>query len=173
MNREAVALGTPVCTTFEGRLGAVDERLIAEGRLRKLEAPADVVGRSSARERAAAAFGATRRLHGLIYCSGRLGRHLRMRRRLRSAAVPVHRHALPQIAWTPALVALAYFLSYQLRFDEGVPGRYQQLLDPLADDRGARQRDRVLGVRALPPLVALRLPARFLRVVQAVFVATL
>jgi predicted glycosyltransferase len=37
MNREAVALGTPVYTTFEGRLGAVDERLIAEGRLRKLE----------------------------------------------------------------------------------------------------------------------------------------
>jgi predicted glycosyltransferase len=36
MNREAVALGTPVYTTFEGRLGAVDERLIAEGRLRKL-----------------------------------------------------------------------------------------------------------------------------------------
>ena len=38
MNREAVALGTPVYTTFEGRLGAVDERLIAEGRLRKLGA---------------------------------------------------------------------------------------------------------------------------------------
>ncbi len=37
MNREAVALGTPVWTTFEGRLGAVDERLIAEGRLHKLE----------------------------------------------------------------------------------------------------------------------------------------
>jgi predicted glycosyltransferase len=36
MNREAVALGTPVYTTFEGRLGAVDERLIGEGRLRKL-----------------------------------------------------------------------------------------------------------------------------------------
>ena len=36
MNREAVALGTPVYTTFEGRLGAVDERLIEEGRLRKL-----------------------------------------------------------------------------------------------------------------------------------------
>ena len=32
MNREAVALGTPVYTTFEGRLGAVDERLIGEGR---------------------------------------------------------------------------------------------------------------------------------------------
>jgi uncharacterized protein len=36
MNREAVALGTPVYTTFGGRLGAVDERLIAEGRLARL-----------------------------------------------------------------------------------------------------------------------------------------
>jgi len=43
MNREAVALGTPVFTTFEGKLGAVDERLIAEGRLRMLEDPAQVV----------------------------------------------------------------------------------------------------------------------------------
>src|SRR5512132_4405093 len=43
MNREAVALGTPVFTTFEGRLGAVDERLLAEGRLRRLEDPAQVV----------------------------------------------------------------------------------------------------------------------------------
>jgi predicted glycosyltransferase len=39
MNREAVALGTPVFTTFEGRLGAVDEGLLREGRLRKLEDP--------------------------------------------------------------------------------------------------------------------------------------
>jgi predicted glycosyltransferase len=37
MNREAVALGTPVWTTFEGRLGAVDERLIAQGRMARLE----------------------------------------------------------------------------------------------------------------------------------------
>jgi predicted glycosyltransferase len=36
MNREAVALGTPVYTTFAGRLGAVDELLIAEGLLRPL-----------------------------------------------------------------------------------------------------------------------------------------
>ena len=42
MNREAVALGTPVYTTFEGRLGAVDERLIAQGRLRRLERAEDV-----------------------------------------------------------------------------------------------------------------------------------
>jgi hypothetical protein len=42
MNREAVALGTPVYTTFEGRLGAVDERLIAEGRLLKLRDPIQI-----------------------------------------------------------------------------------------------------------------------------------
>jgi uncharacterized protein len=42
MNREAVALGTPVWTTFEGRLGAVDEQLIAEGRLRQLTRAADL-----------------------------------------------------------------------------------------------------------------------------------
>ncbi|MGI9099314.1 MAG: DUF354 domain-containing protein [Solirubrobacteraceae bacterium] len=43
MNREAVALGTPVWTTFQGRLGAVDERLIADGRLRALRSADDVV----------------------------------------------------------------------------------------------------------------------------------
>jgi uncharacterized protein len=42
MNREAVALGTPVWTTFEGRMGAVDEALIADGRLRRLERPEDI-----------------------------------------------------------------------------------------------------------------------------------
>ena len=36
MNREAVALGTPVYTIFSGRMGAVDERLIAAGLLRPL-----------------------------------------------------------------------------------------------------------------------------------------
>jgi predicted glycosyltransferase len=42
MNREAVALGTPVFTTFEGRLGAVDEALLRDGRLRKLEDPGQI-----------------------------------------------------------------------------------------------------------------------------------
>ena len=42
MNREAVALGTPVYTTFEGRLGAVDEALLRDGRLRRLSDPDDV-----------------------------------------------------------------------------------------------------------------------------------
>jgi uncharacterized protein len=52
MNREAVALGTPVWTTFEGRLGAVDEALIAAGRLMRLERAEDLelVKRSGAGE---------------------------------------------------------------------------------------------------------------------------
>ena len=43
MNREAVALGVPVYTTFAGKIGAVDEGLIANGRLRHLRAASDVV----------------------------------------------------------------------------------------------------------------------------------
>jgi hypothetical protein len=39
MNREAVALGVPVYTTFGGRRGGVDEKLIREGRLRPLTDP--------------------------------------------------------------------------------------------------------------------------------------
>jgi predicted glycosyltransferase len=52
MNREAVALGTPVYTVFEGRPGAVDERLIAEGRLRRLTAPdeLEIVAKASRAE---------------------------------------------------------------------------------------------------------------------------
>jgi predicted glycosyltransferase len=39
MNREAVALGVPVYTTYGGRLGGVDEMLIREGRLIPLSDP--------------------------------------------------------------------------------------------------------------------------------------
>jgi len=42
MNREAVALGTPVYTTFAGRMGGVDEALIADGRLQVLEGARDL-----------------------------------------------------------------------------------------------------------------------------------
>ena len=42
MNREAVALGVPVLTTFSGRLGGVDEWLMREGRLRPLNDPDDL-----------------------------------------------------------------------------------------------------------------------------------
>lgn len=43
MNREAAALGTPVYTTYGGRLGGVDEALIRSGRLRPLTDPRAVV----------------------------------------------------------------------------------------------------------------------------------
>ena len=43
MNREAVVLGTPVYTTFAGRLGGVDEALLTAGRLRRLVDADDLV----------------------------------------------------------------------------------------------------------------------------------
>jgi predicted glycosyltransferase len=58
MNREAVALGTPVFSSFEGRLGAVDEQLIAQGRLKLLRDPGEVV----VTKRAARPGGATDRI---------------------------------------------------------------------------------------------------------------
>jgi len=42
MNREAVSLGVPVYTVFGGKLGAVDEQLIRDGRLRALTDPAAI-----------------------------------------------------------------------------------------------------------------------------------
>jgi FlaA1/EpsC-like NDP-sugar epimerase len=50
-----------------------------------------------------------------------------MRRRLRSAAFPLHRHSLPQLAVDGVLVALAYYLAFQLRFDHGPHGPYEHL----------------------------------------------
>jgi FlaA1/EpsC-like NDP-sugar epimerase len=50
-----------------------------------------------------------------------------MRRRIRSAAFPVHRHSVPQLLVDGLLVALAYFLAFRLRFDDVVPTRYQDL----------------------------------------------
>jgi FlaA1/EpsC-like NDP-sugar epimerase len=53
-----------------------------------------------------------------------------MRRRLRSAAFPLHRHSLPQLAVDGVLVAVAYYLSYRLRFDAGrMPHKYDRLFD--------------------------------------------
>ncbi|MGH2916790.1 MAG: polysaccharide biosynthesis protein [Solirubrobacteraceae bacterium] len=54
-----------------------------------------------------------------------------MRRRIRSATVPVHRHALPQLVTDGLLVALAYFLAFYLRFAGGFAAgdeRYLSLL---------------------------------------------
>ncbi len=50
-----------------------------------------------------------------------------MRRRIRSAALPIHRHSLPQLAVDGALVALAYYLAFQLRFNSGPPKHYEEL----------------------------------------------
>ncbi len=54
-----------------------------------------------------------------------------MRRRIRTTALPLHRHSLAQLAADAGLVALAYFLAYRLRFDQsiGVPDRYQRLFE--------------------------------------------
>lgn len=44
MNREAVALNTPVYTLFSGKMGAIDTNLIAEGRMKKLQSPEQING---------------------------------------------------------------------------------------------------------------------------------
>ncbi len=99
----------------------------------------------------------------------------RMRRRLSSAAFPVHRHALPQVALDAGLVALAYFLAYRLRFDgaSGVP--------PLYDDLFARTLGFVvLGSVAIFALFGLyrhwmrySSQREYLRIAQAVLAAVL
>jgi FlaA1/EpsC-like NDP-sugar epimerase len=51
-----------------------------------------------------------------------------MRRRLRSGAIlPLHRRSIPQLALDGVLVALAYWLAFQLRFDKGPTGHYAEL----------------------------------------------
>jgi FlaA1/EpsC-like NDP-sugar epimerase len=53
-----------------------------------------------------------------------------MRRRMRSVTVPVHRHSLPRVVMDAVLVALAYYLAYELRFEDvpgGVPEHYAEL----------------------------------------------
>jgi FlaA1/EpsC-like NDP-sugar epimerase len=50
-----------------------------------------------------------------------------MRRRFRSAALPLHRHSVFQLAVDGALVALAYYLAFELRFNNGPSGYYAVL----------------------------------------------
>jgi FlaA1/EpsC-like NDP-sugar epimerase len=50
-----------------------------------------------------------------------------MRRRIRSAAFPLHRHFVPQLVVDGALVALAYYLAFELRFNNGPNAYYAHL----------------------------------------------
>ncbi len=50
-----------------------------------------------------------------------------MVRRLRQAALPLHRHSLPQLVLDGALVAVSYYLAYRVRFDTRLPDRYHDL----------------------------------------------
>jgi FlaA1/EpsC-like NDP-sugar epimerase len=47
-----------------------------------------------------------------------------MRRRISAPALSLTRHSLPRLAIDGALVALAYYLAFELRFDNGLTGRY-------------------------------------------------
>jgi FlaA1/EpsC-like NDP-sugar epimerase len=96
-----------------------------------------------------------------------------MRRRIRSAALPLHRHSLPQLAVDGALVALAYYLAFQLRFNSGPPEQYAELRETTIW---------WVGLGSLPVLVLCRVYQRRWRyagqrdyesVVRAVFVIVL
>jgi FlaA1/EpsC-like NDP-sugar epimerase len=50
-----------------------------------------------------------------------------MRRWIRAAALPLHRHSLPQLAADAVALALAYFAAFALRFENGLPFRYAVL----------------------------------------------
>ncbi|HLM48959.1 MAG TPA: nucleoside-diphosphate sugar epimerase/dehydratase [Solirubrobacteraceae bacterium] len=51
------------------------------------------------------------------------------RRMIGSAALRVHRYSLPQALVDAALVALAWYLAFALRFESNVPDRYDRLLE--------------------------------------------
>jgi len=125
--------------TFEGRLGAVDEHLIADGRLRRLARAEEVEvvkrdgsGSGEKRVRRDPELFTDFLVDGLMLgrSSGSRVQSARMRRRIRSAAALLfHRHSLPQVALDAGLVALAYYLAYLLRFDFNVRGIYADLFE--------------------------------------------
>ena len=50
-----------------------------------------------------------------------------MLRRIRSA-LPLHRHSIPQILADGVLLGVAYWAAFRLRFDQGIPALYEELL---------------------------------------------
>ena len=149
MNREAVALGTPVYTTFEGRLGAVDEALLRDGRLRRLT--------RCRRGAHGAALGARRVARPPRPARTRHTSALR-RRPMRALTTSVNARRLGQVGVDACLLGLAYYLAYVLRFDSGHPAALRE--PALGHDRAHRRdeaRD-LRDVRALLEAVALRRP---------------
>ena len=152
MNREAVALGTPVFTTFEGRLGAVDEGLLREGRLRRLEDPDAGAASRSAREQDARRGSGATPANSSNCCS-------RPPNRVRSLITSsVNARRLGQVGVDACLVALAYYLAYVLRFDAGIPHRYEELLQRHDRVRRGDEARGLRAVRALLQALALRRP---------------
>ncbi len=92
---------------------------------------------------------------------------------MKRAAFPLHRHSLPQLAIDAVLVAVSVVLAYRLRFDTTIPSRYEDLLRAtlgpavvtsvvvFAAFRLYQQRWRSTGQRD------------YVRIVQALVVATL
>ena len=151
MNREAVALGTPAYTMFAGRLGAVDEKLIADGRLRRAYSADDVQVKKKSRHTRRTPSRATRRCSSTRSSPspGAAGPRARPRRwydcrmgvggrrpsRLRTALQAtrgvrvrdrlfVSRHRIWQIVTDATLASAALYLAYLLRFNFDVPGGY-------------------------------------------------
>jgi hypothetical protein len=83
MNREAVALGTPVWSVFSGRLGSVDAALVAGGRMGRLTSVADLAGlqitRKPARPQPRFANDVLGQVVSAIERTARLGRRPRSR----------------------------------------------------------------------------------------------
>ncbi len=70
------------------------------------------------------------------------------------------RHRLLQLLIDAGIVALSWFLAFELRFDQGLPVFYDTLLQAHDPDRRRDQDRRLPPVRLPPPLVALRVGER-------------
>jgi FlaA1/EpsC-like NDP-sugar epimerase len=69
--------------------------------------------------------------------------------------IPVNRHRIWQLVADACLIALAWWLSFELRFDQGRPGLLRQALPADAADRRRDPAGRLRPLPLLRPLVAL------------------